>query len=129
MELLRSLLAAFIGTGLMSRSSFTEMYWEGRPASVVPGQAANQILKILGVPEIAGRGLQILSNYTHWILGVSWGVVFYLLVGVADLNLGVPVSSSSSSSGIRNRSICRSSVSASPGLGTWLIDVTHPSLT
>lgn len=25
----------------------------------------------------------------HWILGVSWGVVFYLLVGVADLNLGI----------------------------------------
>jgi hypothetical protein len=61
MELLRSLLAAFIGTGLMSRSSFTEMYWEGRPASVVPGQAANQILKILGVPEIAGRGLHPLE--------------------------------------------------------------------
>ena len=89
MELLQSLLAAFIGTGLMSRSSFTEMYWEGRPASVVPGQATNQILKIFGVPEIEGRGLQILSDYMHWILGVSWGVVFYLLVGVADLNLGV----------------------------------------
>lgn len=89
MDLLHAILAAVFGTVLMSRSSFTEMFWEGRPASVVPGQAANQVLRIFGVPKIEGRLLQILSDYAHWVLGASWGVVFWLLKDVADLNLGI----------------------------------------
>ncbi len=89
MELLHAILAAVFGTVLMSRSSFTEMFWEGRQASTVPGQAANQILRLVGVPKIEGRLLQILSDYVHWVLGASWGVVFWLLHDVADLNLWV----------------------------------------
>jgi len=89
MTLLHAILAAVIGTALMSRSSFTEMHWAGREASVIPGRAANQILRIVGVPEIEGRALKILSDYTHWLLGAAWGVVFWLLHGVADLNVAV----------------------------------------
>ncbi len=89
MELLHAILAAVFGTALMSRSSFTEMFWEGRPASVVPGQAVNKVLSPFGVPKIEGRLLHILSDYAHWALGTSWGVVFWLLLDVAGLNLGL----------------------------------------
>ncbi len=87
MELLHALLAAVIGTALMSRSSFTEMFWEGRAASTVPGQALGQLLRPFGVQKIEGRMLSILSDYMHWALGVSWGVVFWLLHPVAGVDL------------------------------------------
>lgn len=87
MELLHALLAATIGTVAMTLSSSTEMHWRQRPASVVPGKATNKMLRIVGVPELEGRSLQILSEWTHWGYGTAWGVIFWLLVSKAELPL------------------------------------------
>ena len=87
MELLHALLAAVIGTVAMTLSSQTEMHWRGRAASVVPGKATNKLLSIFGVPELEGRALNILADWTHWGYGTAWGVVFWLLVSKAGLPL------------------------------------------
>jgi hypothetical protein len=85
--LLRAILAAVIGTVAMTLSSTTEMYWRERPASVVPGLAAAKLLRIVGIQEVKGRALDILSYWTHWLYGAAWGVVFWLLVDMAGLGL------------------------------------------
>lgn len=87
MELLHAILAAVIGTVAMTLSSSTEMHWRGRAASVVPGKATNKMLRVFGVPELEGRSLQILSEWTHWGYGAAWGVIFWLLVAKANLPL------------------------------------------
>lgn len=86
---LRAILAAILGTLVMDLSSNTEMHWRGRSASVVPGQGANKLLRLVGVPQLEGRALRILSHWTHWLYGTSWGIVFWLLVDPAGLNTAV----------------------------------------
>lgn len=85
--LLQSVIAALLGTVVMTLSSTTEMQWRERPASVVPGLASNKLLQLVGGPELKGRSLDILSTWTHWAYGTAWGVVFWLLVGPAALPL------------------------------------------
>ncbi len=85
----RAILAAILGTLAMDLSSSTEMYWRGRQPSVVPGKATNKLLRLVGVPELEGRSLKILSHWTHWMYGAGWGIVFWLLVPVAGLPLAL----------------------------------------
>lgn len=87
--LLRALLSTFIGTGAMTVSSTVEMDARGRDASTAPGRAANKLLRLVGVPELKGPPLNVLSDLTHWFYGTAWGVVFWLLVDVAGLSLAV----------------------------------------
>lgn len=88
MSLLHAILAAMLGTYAMTWSSTTEMQWRGRAPSVVPGMATNKLLRIVGVPTLEGRALKILSEWTHWVYGAAWGVVYWLLVDadIGDLN-------------------------------------------
>lgn len=86
--LLRAILAAVIGTVAMTLSSTTEMQWVERPASVAPGLATARLLRPLGIKEVRGRALDILSTWTHWGYGALWGVVFWALIGPAGLPLG-----------------------------------------
>lgn len=85
--LLRAILAAVLGTVAMTLSSTTEMQWVGRPASAAPGLVFAKILSFVGVPEIKGRALDILATWVHWLYGAWWGVVFWLLIDVAELPL------------------------------------------
>ncbi len=89
--LLRAILAAVIGTVVMTLSSTTEMQFRGRAASVAPGRASNKILHLIGVPILEGRALEILSTWTHWLYGAAWGVAFWLLAVVA----GLPIAAAS----------------------------------
>ncbi len=85
--LLRAILSAALGTVGMTLSSTTEMKLRGRPESTAPGQAANKILRLVGVPHLEGKAFEVLSTWTHWIYGMAWGVVFWLLIDIADLPL------------------------------------------
>ncbi|HZA60858.1 MAG TPA: hypothetical protein VE754_04145 [Actinomycetota bacterium] len=85
--LLRSLVAAAVGTMFMTLSSETEMHIRGREASTSPGRAVSKLLSFVGVPQIEGRTLRVLSTWTHWSYGTSWGVVWWLLIDVASLAL------------------------------------------
>lgn len=87
--LLRALLSAFMGTAAMTISSTAEMDARGRDPSTAPGRAANRLLGLVGVPELKGPPLHVLSDVTHWLYGTAWGVVFWLLVDVAGLTLAV----------------------------------------
>lgn len=87
--LLRAFLSAFMGTAAMTFSSTVEMDARGRDPSTAPGRAANRLLGLVGVPELKGPPLHVLSDVTHWLYGTAWGVVFWLLVDVAGLALSV----------------------------------------
>lgn len=54
---------------------------------MVPGLAAAKLLNVVGIREVKGRALDILSYWTHWAYGAGWGVVFWLLIDVAGLGL------------------------------------------
>ncbi|HEX6206783.1 MAG TPA: hypothetical protein VF058_00335 [Actinomycetota bacterium] len=84
---LHGILAAFIGTGLMTISSTTEMQWAGREASVAPGLATAKLLRPFGVREVKGRALDLLATWTHWVYGTLWGLALWALVGPAGLPL------------------------------------------
>jgi hypothetical protein len=88
MELQAAIFAGAIGTLFMTRSSTTEMRWTGRGESSAPGKAVVWPLKLIGI-EIEGRNLMIISTYAHWFYGVAWGLVWWLLVAQAELNLFV----------------------------------------
>jgi hypothetical protein len=83
--LLRAVLAAVVGTVVMTLSSTTEMQWVQRPASVVPGLATVRLLRPFGVREVKGRALDILGTWTHWGYGALWGVALWALLGPAGL--------------------------------------------
>lgn len=85
--LLRALLAAAIGTIVMNLSSETEMAWRGRAPSTAPGRATNRLLRVVGVPVLEGRSLQILSSWTHYLYGTAWGLWLWLVLEVANLGL------------------------------------------
>lgn len=108
--LLRAILAAAFGTVAMTLSSTTEMQWVGRPASVAPGLAFARLLSFVGVPEIKARALDILATWVHPLYGAWWGVVFWLLIGVAGLPLAATGVRSSSWCGRPSRSSSRCSV-------------------
>jgi hypothetical protein len=74
--LLQAILAAVIGTVVMTLSSTTEMQFRGRQASTAPGHAVNKILHLVGVPLFEGRALEILATWSHWMYGAAWGLVF-----------------------------------------------------
>ncbi|MGH9053272.1 MAG: hypothetical protein ACRDWX_09700 [Acidimicrobiia bacterium] len=85
---LRAIMAAVLGTVAMTLSSTTEMHWRERPASSVPARAALKMLSPFWKPQLKERGMQILGNWTHWLYGTWWGVVFWVLIDVAGLSLG-----------------------------------------
>jgi hypothetical protein len=85
--LLQAILAAVLGTVVMTLSSTTEMQWVQRSPSVVPGLATVKLLRPFGVREVKGRALDLLSTWTHWGYGAVWGVVFWVLLDP----LGLPV--------------------------------------
>jgi uncharacterized membrane protein YagU involved in acid resistance len=85
--LVRALLSAFMGTAAMTLSSTVEMDARGRDPSTAPGRAANKLLGLVGVPELKGPPLHVLSDVTHWVYGTVWGLAFWLLVDVAGLSL------------------------------------------
>ena len=78
--LVRALVAAFLGTAVMTLSSTTEMHLRGRPESVTPGRAGNRLLALFGVPERTGSGLRLLGTWVHWTYGTAWGVIFWALM-------------------------------------------------
>jgi hypothetical protein len=87
--LLQALLSTFMGTAAMTVSSTVEMDARGRDPSTAPGRAANRLLGLVGVPELKGPPLHVLSDLTHWLYGTAWGVVIWLLVEGAGLSLAV----------------------------------------
>lgn len=87
--LLQALLSTFMGTAAMTVSSTVEMDARGRDPSTAPGRAANRLLGLVGVPELKGPPLHVLSDVTHWLYGAAWGVLFWLLVDGAGLSLAV----------------------------------------
>jgi hypothetical protein len=89
--LLRALLAAAIGTVFMNLSSETEMGWRQRPASTAPGRATNRVLRLVGVPTLEGRSLQILSTWSHYLYGTLWGLYFWMLMSTDALALPIAV--------------------------------------
>jgi hypothetical protein len=84
---LRAILAAVLGTVAMTLSSTTEQQLVGREPSVVPGLATAKLLRPLGVREVKGRALDILSTWTHWVFGTLWGFVFWALIDPIGLPL------------------------------------------
>jgi hypothetical protein len=84
---IRGILAGLIGTVFMNLSSETEMHLRGRQPSVVPGRAANKVLSIVGVPQLEGTALQVLSTWTHYLYGAAWGVVLWVLLSPLELPL------------------------------------------
>ena len=76
---LRGILAGVIGTVFMNLSSETEMHLRGRQPSVIPARAANKVLSIVGVPQLEGTALKVLSTWTHYLYGAAWGVVLWVL--------------------------------------------------
>jgi len=56
--MLQAILAAIIGTVVMTLSSTTEMQFRGRAASTAPGRAVNKVLHFVGVPILEGRALE-----------------------------------------------------------------------
>ena len=87
--LLQALLSTFMGTAAMTVSSTVEMDARGRDPSTAPGREANRLLGLVGVPELKGPPLHVLSDLTHWLYGTAWGVVIWLLVDGAGLSLAV----------------------------------------
>ena len=85
--LVRALLSAFMGTAAMTLSSTVEMDARGRDPSTAPGRAANKLLGLVGVPELKGPPLHVLSDVTHWLYETAWAVAFWLLVDAAGLSL------------------------------------------
>lgn len=84
---LRGLLAGIIGTVFMTLSSETEMHLRGRQPSVTPGRAANKVLGIVGVPQLEGTALQVLSTWTHYLYGAAWGLVLWVLLSSFELSI------------------------------------------
>jgi hypothetical protein len=84
---IRGILAGLIGTVFMNLSSETEMHLRGRQPSVVPGRAANKVLSIVGVPQLEGTALQVLSTWTHYLYGAAWGLVLWVLLSPLELPL------------------------------------------
>jgi hypothetical protein len=84
---LRGILAGVIGTVFMNLSSETEMHLRGRQPSVVPARAANKVLSIVGVPQLEGTALKVLSTWTHYLYGAAWGLVLFLLLSTVELSI------------------------------------------
>lgn len=85
--ILRGILAGIIGTVFMNLSSETEMHLRGRAPSVVPGRAANKMLSIVGVPQLEGTALKVLSTWTHYLYGAAWGLVLWILLSGLELSV------------------------------------------
>lgn len=81
----------------MNLSSETEMHPHGRQPSVVPARAANKVLSIVGVPQLEGTALQVLSTRTHYLFGAAWGLVLWMLLSTLELSIAaaLPLHSSS----------------------------------
>lgn len=85
--LLRGILAGVVATVAMNLSSETEMHIRGRAASVVPGMATNKFLRLAGVPMLEGTPLKVLSTWTHYLYGASWGVLLWFLFDPLELGI------------------------------------------
>jgi len=92
--LLHTVLAAFVGTGLMTLSSETEATVSGRGASDSPGRAVSRVVELLGGQKLGGKSLKVASTWMHWVYGTGWGVVLWVLLdselfGLSPLIAGI----------------------------------------
>lgn len=87
--LLRGLIAGAIGVVAMNLSSETEMHWRQRPPSTSPGRAVVRLLQLVGGPDVTGRALAVLSSWVHYVYGIAWGLVLWVLMDPALGGLGV----------------------------------------
>ncbi len=88
MTLQAAILAGLIGTVFMTLSSGSEAKWNGRPDSPAPGTAILWPLRLLGL-NVEGRLLDIVAVWAHWTMGAAWGIVWWLLLVQAELNLAL----------------------------------------
>jgi hypothetical protein len=86
-----SLLSAIVGTAAMTVSSETEMILSEREPSPAPGRALSSIIQLLGGSPLEGRNLKLASTWVHWLYGLGWGVVFWLLIDEQSAGLSLPV--------------------------------------
>ena len=89
LAIVAALIAGFVGTGTMTISSASEAAWTQRGDSPAPATALLWPLKKLFGLNIEGRALFTLAVPAHWGIGVAWGVVWWLLISVAELNLAL----------------------------------------
>ncbi len=89
MELQAAILAGLIGAVFMTLSSGSEAKWTQRPDSPAPGQAVLWPLKVVFRLEVEGRLLDVVAVWAHWTMGAAWGIVWWLLLVQADLNLAL----------------------------------------
>ena len=87
MTLLAAILAGLIGTVSMTLSSGSEAKWTQRPDSPAPGVAFLWPFKVAFGLNVEGRVLDIVAIWAHWVYGAVWGIVFWLLLVQAELNL------------------------------------------
>ncbi len=87
LAIVAALIAGFVGTGMMTISSASEAAWTQRGDSPAPGVALLWPLKKLFGLNVEGRALFTIAVSAHWGYGVAWGIVWWLLVSVAELNL------------------------------------------
>ena len=87
LAIVAALIAAFVGTGTMTISSGTEAAWTQRGDSPAPGTALLWPFKKFFGLNVEGRALFTIAVSSHWAIGVGWGVVWWLLISVAELNL------------------------------------------
>jgi hypothetical protein len=89
LSLLAAILAALLGTGSMTISSASEAAWTERGDSPAPGVAALWPFKVAFGLKVEGRLLYVISVWAHWGYGAAWGVLWWVLIDVAELNLAV----------------------------------------
>ena len=87
LAIVAALLAGLVGTATMTISSGSEAAWTQRGDSPAPGVALLWPLKKLFGFTLEGRALVTFAVPSHYIIGVAWGLVWYLLIDTAGLGL------------------------------------------
>lgn len=82
-----ALLAGLVGTATMTISSATEAAWTQRGDSPAPGVALLWPFRKLFGLNIEGKALYTIAVPAHYLIGVVWGLAWWLLIDVADLGL------------------------------------------
>ena len=82
-----SILAGLIGTFFMTLSSASEAAWTQRGDSPAPATALLFPLKKIFGLNVEGRLLYVIAVPAHWLIGTAWGIAWWLLIDVGELNL------------------------------------------
>lgn len=81
------LLVAALGTAAITVSTETESTLSERESSNAPGRAVSRIFQLLGAKPLEAKSLAVASTWGHWLYGIAWGVVLWLLVDPAAAGL------------------------------------------